>query len=56
MRRKSPLSRPGASTEGSACSLEEYGNVFVGGYTRGALVSGQANAGGEDMFIMKVDF
>jgi hypothetical protein len=36
----------------TSVAVDSCGRVFVGGYTRGALVNGQANLGGEDMFIL----
>jgi hypothetical protein len=36
----------------TSLAVDSCGRVFVGGYTRGALVNGQANLGGEDMFIL----
>jgi len=41
--------------EATALAVDPCGNVLVGGYTRGALVSGQPSAGGEDMFIVRAD-
>jgi hypothetical protein len=40
----------------TSMAVDGCDNVFVGGYTRGALVAGHPPAGGEDMFIMKVEF
>jgi hypothetical protein len=40
----------------ASMAADHCGNFFVGGFTGGALVAGQANAGGEDMFVMRVDF
>ena len=36
----------------TSLAVDSCGRSFVGGYTRGALVNGQANLGGEDMFIL----
>ena len=36
-------------------AVDACGRVFVGGYTTDVLVPGQANAGGRDMFLMRVD-
>ena len=36
----------------TSLAVDSCGRAFVGGYTRGALVNGQANLGGEDMFIL----
>ena len=40
----------------TSMAVDGCGNVFVGGYSRGALLPGYTNAGGQDMFIMKVEF
>jgi outer membrane protein assembly factor BamB len=36
-------------------AVDRCGRVFAAGFTGGALVSGHASAGREDMFIMKAD-
>jgi hypothetical protein len=36
----------------TSLTVDSCGRVFVGGYTRGALVAGQPNLGGEDMFVL----
>jgi streptogramin lyase len=36
-------------------AVDACGRVFVGGFTTGALVAGQPNAGGRDMFVVKAD-
>jgi hypothetical protein len=42
-----------ADDELTSMAVDACGNVLVGGYARGALLPGQPNAGGEDMFLMK---
>ena len=36
-------------------AVDSCGSVIVGGYTTGALIAGQPNAGRRDMFIVKAD-
>ena len=36
-------------------AVDSCGRVFVGGFTTGALISGQPSAGRRDMFILKAD-
>ena len=40
----------------TSLAVDSCGRVFVGGYTRGALVAGKPSLGGEDMFILNVKF
>jgi hypothetical protein len=40
----------------TSLAVDSCGRVFVGGYTRGALVAGQPSLGGEDMFVLDVRF
>ncbi|HVU51101.1 MAG TPA: SBBP repeat-containing protein, partial [Polyangia bacterium] len=42
-----------ADDEVTSLVVDPCGNVLVGGYTGGAFVPGQANVGGEDMFILR---
>ncbi|HEY4186232.1 MAG TPA: SBBP repeat-containing protein [Polyangia bacterium] len=39
----------------AAIAVDPCGSVFVGGYTTGALIAGQPNAGRRDMFVLKAD-
>ena len=36
-------------------AVDACGRVFIGGFTTGALITGQASAGRRDMFIVKAD-
>lgn len=40
----------------TSMAADHCGNFFVGGFTGGALVAGEVNAGGEDMFVLRVGF
>jgi hypothetical protein len=40
----------------TSMAADHCGNVFVGGFTGGALVPGHPSVGGEDMFILRATF
>jgi Beta-propeller repeat len=40
----------------TSLAVDSCGRLFVGGYTRGALVAGQPSSGGQDMFVLLVTF
>jgi hypothetical protein len=40
----------------TSLAVDSCGRLFVGGYTRGALVAGQPSSGGEDMFVLQATF
>jgi beta-propeller repeat-containing protein len=44
-----------ADDQATALAVTPCGEVLLGGYTRGSVVAGQPNAGGEDMFIVLVN-
>ena len=41
-----------ADDQATALAVTPCGEVLIGGYTRGTVLAGQPNAGGEDMFIV----
>ena len=44
-----------ADDQATTLAVTPCGDVLLGGYTRGTVVAGQPNAGGEDMFIVLVN-